>query len=208
MNRRASDEPAATPGQRGDTGDASKAMLEEEGRKLRETAREAAGAGKERLEAGAGQAAESVDHLSEAVGSAASRLSQTKHESLANYANQLASWLGDMSDKLRSKNVDEITSDVRHLAERNPALFVLGSVALGIGLSRFVKASGNRRGYDSAAGDAEWREEDAARSEFEPEGEAFGPSTAGYEARNSRNSNSADRPSDRPIPDSSGGGGL
>src|SRR5688500_17359178 len=110
MNRRASDESMATPEQRGAPDDGSKAMLEQEAERARETAREAAEAGKQRLESRAGEAAESVDDIAEAVGSAASRLSEMEHEGLADYANRLASWLGDMSEKLRSKNVDEITN--------------------------------------------------------------------------------------------------
>lgn len=144
MNRRASkgpNQPMATPEQRGEAGDGSKAMLEEEAQKAREAAREAAEAGKQRLESGAGQAAERVDDIADAVGSAASRLSELEHEGLAEYADRFASYLGEMSTRLRSKNVDELTDDVRRLAERNPALFVLGSIAVGLGLSRFAKAS-------------------------------------------------------------------
>lgn len=216
MNRRASDETQGTSRQRGEAGDGTKAMLEEEGQKAREKAQEAAEAGKERLESHTDQAAESVDHLAEAVGSAASRLSEMEHESLADYANRLSSWLGDMSGKLRSKNVDEITDDIRGLAERNPAMFVLGSIAIGIGLSRFAKASSSRsrerEDYESMAGNREWTHRDDTRltgdtdtSGFESSGR---PSVTTYESRD-RNSNSADRPADRPTtPDSSGGGGL
>lgn len=198
MNRRASDDSHATPSGRGDSGPTR--TLEEEKEAARETAREAAAAGKERLEAGAGQAAERVDDIAQAVGTAASRLSELEHEGLADYANRLASYLGDMSERLRSKNVDEITADIRHLAERNPAVFVLGSVALGLGLSRFAKASGERRNLDGAAGEAEWTE-DVATEEFEP-----------YEPRGtyeSRDRGASDEAADRPAtPDSSGGGGL
>lgn len=199
MNRRGSDESKATPEQRGEPGDGSKAMLEQEAERARETAREAAEAGKQRLQSRAGEAAESVDHIAEAVGSAASRLSEMEHEGLADYANRLASWLGDMSETLRSKNIDEITGDISRLAQRNPALFLLGSVAVGLGLSRFAKASGKRQ---YAPGDAEWSEESVSESEFEP----YEPSMSPYE---SRERSAGDRAADRPItPDSTGGGGL
>lgn len=140
MNRRASDEHTAQG-----AGDGRKAMLDEGREKVRETGREAADIGREQLQAGAGRAAEGVGDFAEAVGSAASRLSELQHEGLADYANRLSSQLSDVSGRLRDKSVDELADDLRRLAERNPALFLLGSVAIGIGLSRFAKASSDRR---------------------------------------------------------------
>lgn len=207
MNRRASDETGATPAQGGNAG-------EEAASRVRDTAQDAADAGKERLEAGAEQAAGSVDAVAEAVGSAASRLGEMDHEGLADYANRLASWLDDMAGKLRHRNVDEITSDVRGVAERNPTLFFLGSVAVGLAVSRFARASGSHetQRYDGADGDARWtrgegeREEDwtdeVATREFSPDE----PTMPTYEGSDR---GTAGGTADRPIPpDTSGGSGL
>lgn len=207
MNRRASDDTGATPTQGGSTG-------EKAARDARETAQQAAEAGKERLEAGAEQAAGSVDAVADAVGTAASRLGEMDHEGLADYAGRLASWLSDMSGKLRSRNVDEITADIRGVAERNPALFFIGSIALGLAVSRFAKASGERASPNGAAGRPAWTqgemeagsewidEDDVATREFEPSE----PSVSTYEGDDRGTSGYA---ADRPItPDSSGGSGL
>lgn len=158
--------------------------------KAREAAREAANAGKERLRAGSDRAAESVDHVAEAVGTAASRLNELEHDGLADHASRLASYLSDMSDKLRERNVDEVTEDVRRLAQRNPALFLLGSVAIGIGLSRFAKASTEKRSLDRADEDAEWR--GAATTSRSP-AHRVGEDRAA---------------ADRPLPPDTTGGGL
>lgn len=197
MNRRARDQ-SHTSG----AGSRPQAILDEG----REQAREAANIGREQLQAGAGRAADGVGDFAEAIGSAANRLSELHHEGLADYANRLASQLNDVSGRLRSKNVDELAGDVRQLAERNPALFLLGSVAIGIGLSRFAKASREQHRTDSAGGEPEW-------SQRSTSGEA---TMADYTGRNrvfadgaaEQPSTDAER-SDRPTtPDSTGGTGL
>jgi hypothetical protein len=192
MNRRASDESPKTQTPR------TKAKVEKGKQKALDTAREAADIGKEQLQSGTGRAAEGVGDFAEAVGSAASRLGELEHEGLADYANRISSYLSDMSSRLREKNVDELADDVRRLAERNPALFVLGSVAVGLGLSRFAKASGESRDRQSLEGvgdPTEWRgtnEPSMTMTDY-----------------TSRDRGADDRAADRPMtPDSSGGGGL
>lgn len=157
MNRRASDVNTTSAAE-----SRPQAMLDEGRQQVREAGKEAANIGREQLQAGAGRAADGVDDFAEAVGSAANRLSELHHEGLADYANRLSSQLNEVSSRLRSKNVDELADDVRRLAERNPALFLLGSVAIGIGLSRFAKASRERRGIDGAAGQPEWSRRDTS----------------------------------------------
>lgn len=230
MNRR-TNETGATPDERGQAGEDAKSMLKEEADKARDAATQAADAGKERLEEGAGQAAEGVSHVADAVGAAASRLSETEHEGLADYANRLASWLGDMSEKLRSRNVEEFGDDIRRVAERNPALFVLGSIAAGVALARFAKASSENQGraWNGAAGQPGWARgeygeyyegtaeserqlgagrqaesewtEEIATHEYEPRG----PSLSGEGVDRGNAGGHADRPG---TPDSSGGSGL
>src|SRR5690606_28350087 len=63
--------------------------------------------------------------------------------------------------------VDDIARDVREVAQRNPALFLLGSVAVGLGLSRFAKASGRTRSRRELGGDSEWRGESEWRGDDE-----------------------------------------
>jgi hypothetical protein len=45
------------------------------------------------------------------------------------------------SGYLEDRSLEDLVSDARALAQRNPGLFVAGGVALGFALSRFLKAS-------------------------------------------------------------------
>lgn len=151
----------------------ARADLEQGKERAREATEQAKAEAEARIESGSQRAAENVDEIAEAIGTAASRLSDSEHESLAEYAHQLSSQLSGLSTRLRERNVDQLVADVRNIAHRNPALFVLGSVAVGIGLSRFAKAS--RRGGDrrpAGAVEGEWHEElggDAAAARAERE---------------------------------------
>lgn len=200
MNRRASDDSHTTS-----TGSQSKAMLEEGRQQAREAGREAANIGREQLQAGAGRAADGVGDFAEALGSAATRLSELHHEGLADYTNRLSSQLSEVSSRLRDKNVDELAGDVRRLAERNPALFLLGAVAIGIGLSRFAKASREKRSVDGVGGEMRWSDESPTAGE---------PTMTDYTASERVFADGAtERPSTGPsgrptTPDSTGGTGL
>lgn len=158
-------------------------------------AQQAKDRGKQQLEEGTERAASRVDDVAEAVESAASTLSELDHEGLADYASQLASSLGDISSRLRNKSVDEIAHDVRRIAERSPALFVLGSVAVGLGLSRFAKAGrsgGGRQDLQAMGDSAEWR----------------GQTTSGDEYMMNRDRSSQPGSERQVSPDATGGSGL
>ena len=203
MNRRASDQSHTSGAE-----SRPQAMLDEGRQQAREAGREAASIGREQLQAGAGRAAEGVGDFAEAIGSAANRLSELHHEGLADYANRLSSQLNEVSDRLRSKNVDELAGDVRRLAERNPALFLLGSVAIGIGLSRFAKASSEQRRTDGA-GDADWSRRsttgDATMADYTSRDRVFADEATEHSSESDDAEVSGNRPA---TPDSTGGTGL
>ena len=174
----------------------------EDGRKrLEEAARDATETGKQKLEAQGERAASGVDDFADAVESAASRLSELEHQGLADFANQLASSLSNMSNTLREKNVDDLAREVKNLARRNPAMFLLGSVAVGLGLSRFAKASSKRRSDDAHAGDGKWRGD--SFSDTDDEWRGFSDSDFISDTAE-RERASADR---QLTPDSTGGSG-
>ena len=54
-----------------------------------------------------------------------------------------ARYLEELS--IKYQGVDELIIDIRDMARRNPTAFILGSVVVGIGISRFFKASAERR---------------------------------------------------------------
>lgn len=87
---------------------------------------------------------ESIQELTDAIDAAAESLSEKDREGLARYARQLSGSIGTLADDLQSKNIEQLTEDVKSLARNNPNGFLLGSIAVGFGLSRFVKATHHR----------------------------------------------------------------
>lgn len=116
--------------------------------KIKEDARDAkleVGAkAREKAEAGKHRLVDEADNLSDAIDAAASNLDDHDREGLARYARELSSNLANAAGQLEGRSVDELANDAKRLARNNPALFMLGSIAVGFGLSRFFKASAER----------------------------------------------------------------
>lgn len=105
-------------------------------------AREEANAGKKIL-------ADETNRLSSAIDAAASNLDEHDREGLARYARNLSSTLANAAGQLEARSVNELANDAKRLARDNPALFMLGSIAVGFGLSRFFKATAERHHHDN-----------------------------------------------------------
>lgn len=116
--------------------------------KLADLAQTATSAGKAQLDSGLVKAADQVETLAHAMDDAASRLKEGDQEGLASFATHIASSITTLADRLRDRSVDDLTRDARELAHKNPALFLAGSVAVGFGLTRFLKASSRISGVD------------------------------------------------------------
>lgn len=86
-------------------------------------------------------AADQLDSLVEGAQSAASALEGKDSLGISQYLSQLASGLGSFADQVRDKSAEDLLHSGARLARENPALFLAGSVAIGVGLSRFLRAS-------------------------------------------------------------------
>lgn len=86
-------------------------------------------------------ATDQLDSLVEGAQSAASALEGKDTLGLSQYLGQLASGLGSFADQVRDKSAEDLLHTGARLARDNPALFLAGSVAVGFGLSRFLRAS-------------------------------------------------------------------
>lgn len=117
-----------------------RADLEAGKQKARELADQAAQRAKSEAETRKAGAAGQVDQVASAVERAAEELDPT----LSRYASDLASSMHGIAGRLRDRSVDQLADDVRQLARQNPTLFVLGSIGVGLALSRFLKASPRR----------------------------------------------------------------
>jgi hypothetical protein len=105
-----------------------------------------------KAEVGRDQAASEIETLAHAARAAADDLRENQHDALSQYVGGMAQTVADLADGLRHKSVDELVRDVESLARRNPALFLAGSVAIGLGIARFAKASSDRHASSSNYG--------------------------------------------------------
>jgi hypothetical protein len=86
-------------------------------------------------------AVDQIENLAHSAQSAAEQMKGGDTLGLSHYVTDLAQNMTTLAGNLRGKSIDELLQQAGKLARDNPALFVTGSVALGFGLSRFLKAS-------------------------------------------------------------------
>ena len=121
--------------------------------------------GQEQFETRKHRAADQTEKLAGVVDRVSEELKGQNQESLADYAGQLAGSMKNLANSLRQRNLDELVNDTQQLARSNPTLFLMGSVAVGIALSRFLKASADRSG-SNPSNNSEFY--DSSRSAVQP----------------------------------------
>lgn len=126
-----------------------KQKVEEEARKAK---REAGAEAREKVQAGQHRMADEAGAVSDAIDAAASQLDDQDREGLARYAREMSQNLTKVAGQIEDRSVDQLANDAKRLARNNPALFMLGSVAVGFGLSRFFKASAEHDNNNTSAG--------------------------------------------------------
>ncbi|MBS7458858.1 hypothetical protein [Coralloluteibacterium stylophorae] len=110
--------------------------------------------GRARAEQVQGQAADRLERVADGARAAAEELAGDDIGHASEYISDVADRISGLSRTLREKSGDELIRDVRRIAREHPALFIGGSVALGLGLARFARAS-NRHTHDHDAVDTE-----------------------------------------------------
>lgn len=108
--------------------------------KVGELKEEARQRGKQQAEAGKHKAADQAENL---AGTAERVSAELRRElpRVADYTDEIAGSIRQFADHLRGRSIDDLLADAQEFARRNPALFFLGSAAIGVALSRFFKAS-------------------------------------------------------------------
>ncbi len=112
--------------------------------KARQATEEVKAQGKSQLDGYRETAADEIEKVAHSAEAAARELEGQDTLGLSGYVSDMAQGMVRLSDNLRGKSVDELFQDVNRLARDNPTLFIVGSIALGFGLTRFAKASGRR----------------------------------------------------------------
>ena len=112
--------------------------------KATELTQEAKQRGKQQLDTTKKAAADQAQKVAGVIEQASAELGRHDQQTLARYTGDVANSIKTLADNLSNRGIDELGTDAIKLARQNPTLFLLGSVALGFALSRFVKASADR----------------------------------------------------------------
>ena len=131
--------------------------------KARDVSRQFADKGREKAESLTAKAADTLQDVEAAAEAEAEALEDLGWDNLSGYVREMADGIGGLSENLRNKSVDELVHSAAQLARNNTALFMVGAVAIGFGLSRFAKAAPRTRAADSDTwqGSDEFRRNDA-----------------------------------------------
>ena len=90
------------------------------------------------------QVAQRVSGIAEALRTAATSLKQSQNRALAGYVDQAVDQVDSIYLTVRERHWNEIVADTEDFARRQPTLFVLGAVATGFLVGRFLWTSGGR----------------------------------------------------------------
>lgn len=111
---------------------------------LKEDVTEALGGARQQADAQFGQyrdtAADQIEALAKGAKSMVSELQTSDTLGMSDYLADMAESMSGLAGNLRGKSAEQLLHDGAELARNNPALFIAGSIALGFGLSRFLKA--------------------------------------------------------------------
>ena len=141
--------PASTKG----SGNKPAEELKDQAKKSAEVAKKKAGEAAEQAKAKARsfaddkkeEAAGQVGGFASALRTTADSLDSEDQASMAGYARQAASSLDRVSDALSNRNVDDLLETAEDLVRRQPVAFIGGALLAGFVLTRFAKASSERR---------------------------------------------------------------
>jgi hypothetical protein len=138
---------------------------------LKEGVTEALGDARQQADAQFGQyrdtAADQIEALAQGAKSFVSEIESKDTLGMSDYLADMAESMSGLAGNLRGKSAEQLLHDAADLARSNPTLFIAGSVALGFGLSRFLKA-GTSAAYTTT------RDSDPAMGSSHPPSGDFG----------------------------------
>ncbi|WP_053154404.1 hypothetical protein [Pseudomonas sp. Pf153] len=150
---------------------------------IKEDVNETLGSAREQADAQFGRyrdtAADQIDALARGAKSAMSELEANDTLGLSHYLADMADSMTGLAGKLRNMSAEQLLHDGSRLAKENPGLFLAGSIAVGFGLSRFLKAGNSpvsAEVEDPAAGHSNPPQGGfAGREPFDPIPDPIGP---------------------------------
>ncbi len=179
---------------------ATKEELERAKREMHELRGAALDRGREEMESAKNRVADRAEAIAEAVESTADELESNGDGAVSGYGRSLASMMRQLAGGLRENDIESFARELAGFARRNPGAFLAGSVALGFGLSRFMKASGRRAEHYDLGEDLDTQPgfDTGAESEIEDE-DSFGEDLAVFRTSGTAREPPQDtRPGDAP----------
>ncbi|MNI06801.1 hypothetical protein D3C73_597950 [compost metagenome] len=126
------------------TGNPGEHQPEQNFQHLKEDLTESLGSAREKADAQFGEyrdtAADQIEALAEGAKSFVNELQDHDGLGMSDYLTDMAASMSGLAGNLRGKSAEQLLHDGAELARSNPALFIAGSIAIGFGLSRFLKA--------------------------------------------------------------------
>lgn len=86
-----------------------------------------------------------IESVGDALRETAERMQERGQSFPARYIEQAAARVDDFAGAIRERGFEDLVTETETFARRQPELFIGGAVLLGIGVGRFLKASGERR---------------------------------------------------------------
>lgn len=155
------------------------------GQEASEMARAAREEGRRALDDAKRRAANRADEMARATDAAADELDRSGDESISGYGHSLASMMRQFAGGLRERDIDDFAAELARFARRHPAAFLAGSVAVGFGLARVLKAQNGGSLFRESSAEADFYgdfEDDygSEQDDYDPAYEAGEYDSSGY----------------------------
>lgn len=142
----------------GEVVDKARATAGDAANKVQDTAKSQMAVGKDRL-------ADSFDNVAQALRSSTQQMQGPELGFVGDYMGRAADKVSEISEHLRTRDVNELIQETEGFARREPTVFLAGAFALGLIAARFLRSSSNTmrsQGYDNSA---RYRFDEAAQDE-------------------------------------------
>ena len=114
-------------------------------------------AAEQMLEERKGRAADQVQGVAQALRRTAEGV-KGENDLVGRYAQQAADTVERFADTVRDRRIGDLVAELDDFARRSPTLFLLGAVAAGFVVGRFMASSGERQPQGASRADHEYRD--------------------------------------------------
>ena len=139
-----------------DTGQKMRRATDRIGQEAQEMVRTARDEGKRAIDDVKNRAADRAEEMARAADAAASELEKGGDGAISGYGHSLASMMRQLAGGLCDRDIEDFAAELAQFARRHPAAFLAGSVAVGFGIARILKAQNGGSFVRRARSDTEF----------------------------------------------------